>query len=228
MGLATGKSLQTSSLRSQVYEILRQALDRGDLVPGDTIDQSALCQRLGISRTPLREALLRLETEGFVTIRPRSGIEVRRLTERDIRNLYQMIGALEASVLLSEADSLTPRRVARMRAHHEAMREALADDDFDRYNRANLALHDGYLGLSANRELVAGVGIMKRRLYEFPRRRRLLREWEEASAHEHEAIIAALEAGDPARAASLVRDVHWSFSVQESFIRRYYREELER
>lgn len=217
--------LNHTSLRQQVYEVLREDLGRGDLRPGATLNLNEMSERLGVSRTPLREALLRLESEGFVTIRPRSGIVVRELTVENIRNLYQMIGALEASVILTEHSRLTDERVTAMRAANDAMRSALERDDFDAYYAANLELHDGYLGLSANSELVQQVGIMKQRLYDFPRRREFVKEWELASTGEHEAIVGALEQSDWTEAARLVRDVHWSFAVQETFIRRYYLEE---
>lgn len=221
------RTLNTPSLRQQVYDALRAALDRGELRPGEPIKLDVIAEQLGVSRTPLRDALLRLEVEGFVTIRPRSGVEVRRLTEQDIRDLYQMIGALEASVLLTEQDRLTPERVAVMAAANAEMSRALAADDFDAYYTANLALHDAYIELSTNAELVRSLKIMKQRLYDFPRRGEFVREWEEASTGEHARIVAALEKGDVREAARLVQEVHWSFEVQETFIRRYYRDELE-
>ena len=222
----TATRLNHASLRAQVYDVLRADLDAGALLPGATISLDEVAGRLGVSRTPLREALLRLELEGFVTIKPRSGVVVRTLTERDIRNLYQMIGALEASVLLVERERLTRDRIVAMRAANDAMREALDADDFDLYYSANLALHDGYLRLSRNAELVHQVTVMKQRLYDFPRKRTFVKEWEQASTGEHDRIVAALERGDAAEAARLVRDVHWSFAVQERFIRRYYLDEL--
>jgi DNA-binding GntR family transcriptional regulator len=219
-------TVNRASLREQVYEILRDQLDQGELEPGSVIKQDEIAARLGVSRTPMREALLRLEQEGFVVIKPRSGIRVRRLTERDIRNLYQMIGALEASVLVTESAALTDEKIARMRRHNDEGRAALKVNDFDRYYRANLALHDSYLQLSNNSELVHSVTVMKQRLYDFPRKRSFVKQWELASVDEHEEIITHLEAGDFNWAAEIVRDVHWSFEVQKDFIRSYYLDEL--
>ncbi|MEN8008324.1 MAG: GntR family transcriptional regulator [Candidatus Krumholzibacteriota bacterium] len=215
-------AVNRSSLREQVYEILREQLDTGELSPGSTIRQDEIAARLGVSRTPMREALLRLELEGFVVIKPRSGIRVRRLTEQDIRNLYQMIGALEASVLVAESAALTDETIARMRRHNDEGRAALAVNDIDRYHRANLAFHDTFLHLSGNGELVRAVAAMKQRLYDFPRRRTFIQAWEQAAIDEHEDIISHLEAGDFAWAAEIVRDVHWSFEKQEDFLRSHY------
>jgi DNA-binding GntR family transcriptional regulator len=226
--MATMHPLPRISLREQVYTILRDYLNEGGLRPGQAINLDAIAAQLGISRTPLREALLRLEVEGFVTIRPRSGIVVRTLTETDIRNLYQLIGALEASVLLCEQQALTPARIEAMAQANTEMRVALAGDDFDAYYAANLTLHNAYIEMSQNDELIVRLKIMKQRLYDFPRKRDFVKEWEVASTGEHEQIVTALQVGDVREAARLVQEVHWSFAVQEKFIHRYYLDELER
>lgn len=222
----TNSLLKKVSMREQVYGILRDALAESGLRPGDAVSLDTIAGQLGVSRTPVREALLRLETEGFVTIRPRSGISVRVLTREDIRNLYQMIGALEASVLVAESHLLTTDKIAAMRTQNDTCRSALDNDDFDGYYEANLQMHAGYLELSANRELVHHVTVMKQRLYDFPRKGAFVKEWELTSTDEHEEIISHLESGDFAWAAEVVRDVHWSYAVQERFIEMYYRDEL--
>ena len=221
------RPLLQSSLREQVYDVLRGDLDSGALRPGATINLDSIAAQLGVSRTPLRDALLRLEVEGFVTIRPRSGVVVRTLTETDIRNLYQMIAALEASVLLSERQTLTSARVADMERANLVMKAALESDDFTGYYAANLTLHNVYIEMSGNAELVHRLTIMKQRLYDFPRKRDYVKEWEIASTGEHAQIVAALQAGDVREAARVVQEVHWSFAVQERFIRRFYLDELE-
>ena len=189
--------LNLKSLREQVYDYLREAMNSGDLAPGAAIDLKNLGRRLGVSRTPLRDAILQLETEGFVTVLPRRGCVVNRLTRDDIRNLYQMLGALEASVILTEADRIDADIVAAMKRFNDEMKAALDDDDFDRYYEANLRMHDGYLGLSPNRDLLRAVRIMKQRLYDFPRREGFVKEWETASTQEHDELIRRLEAGTP-------------------------------
>src|SRR5512137_2684147 len=93
--------LVLKSLREQVYDHLRLLLNRGELRPGGFLDLDALEKRLGVSRTPLRDALLQLEAEGFVTILPRRGVQVRALTREDIRHLYEIVGALEGAALLA-------------------------------------------------------------------------------------------------------------------------------
>jgi DNA-binding GntR family transcriptional regulator len=218
--------INSTTLRKQVYEILREDIRSGLLRPGQAIKLDEIAERLGISRTPLREALLQLELEGFVTIKPRSGIVVRPLTEADIRHLYQMIGALESSVLATEQPVISGTMIARMRQLNETMKKSVAEADFERYYAANVELHNSYLMLSQNADLIHQVTVMKQRLYDFTPSRAILRDWEESSTHEHAAIIEALDNGDLLEAARIIRDVHWSFSVQEKYIRKYYLPEL--
>ncbi|MCU0290605.1 MAG: GntR family transcriptional regulator [Thermoanaerobaculaceae bacterium] len=213
---------RSGSLRQQVYEFLKAELGAGRLAPGSWLDLGALETRLGTSRTPLRDALLQLEWEGFVTIRPRRGILVKPLGLDDIRHLYEIIGALESAAILSGAPRLSSRAVARMRALNEAMKAALVADDFGRYYDRNLRFHDVYLDATDNASLQRTVRVLKARLYDFPRRQGFVKEWEVASTGEHDAIVDRLVQGNVQAAAEYVRDVHWSFRVQEPFIHRYY------
>jgi DNA-binding GntR family transcriptional regulator len=215
-------TLQTRSLREQVYDYLRDQMSRGGLQPGAFLDLNELARRLGISRTPLREALLHLESQGFVTVLPRRGFRLNALTLDDIRHYYEIIGALEASALGSVGSALGPADFARMRALDAAMAEAVAARDFDRYYRANLAFHDVYLRRSDNARLVAHVHLLKQRLYDWPRRESMVQAWEQHSVVEHEDFLQLLERGAIAEAAAHLQHVHWSFAVQERFIHAYY------
>jgi DNA-binding GntR family transcriptional regulator len=218
--------LNLKSLREQVYDHLRETMNRGDLAPGATLDLNAISRRLGVSRTPLRDALLQLENEGFVTIIPRRGCVVSLLTREEIRDLYQLIGALEASVIRTEFAHITPTVLERMRCLDDEMAAALADDDFDHFYSANLEFHDCFLALSPNQRLVDLVRTMKHRLYDFPRKKTFVKEWELRSVEEHAELIRLLEAGDARAAADYIRDVHWSFEVQQPYIEQYYLSEL--
>ncbi len=212
------------SLREQVYDHLREALDAGRLRPGDPLNIGMLSGQLGVSRTPLREALLQLEWEGFVRIKPRSGIEVRPLTLAMIRDLYQIIGALESAVVHEIFPLLDAGRRTAMRDASARMASALARDDFAAYYRNNLAWHDVLLDLSTNAEVPRLIANHRRRLYDFPRRSEFVKDWELNSIREHERFLVLVEAGQRRAASDFMRDVHWSFEVQEPHIRRYYPE----
>jgi DNA-binding GntR family transcriptional regulator len=222
MSMASHGILEFKSLREQVYEYLRVAINRGELHPGSFLDQRRLSESLGISKTPLRDALIQLETEGFVSILPRRGVLVNRLALDDIRHLYEIIGALEGVTVVAVADRLDESRLETMWSLNTEMVQAIAAGDFDTYYDRNLAFHDVFLGLSDNTPLLRTVENSKHRLYDFPRRRDFLPDWEIASTREHAAFVDLLAAGDARGAADYMRDVHWSFEVQRPFIRRYY------
>jgi DNA-binding GntR family transcriptional regulator len=210
------------SLREEVYEHLRTLMNQGRLRPGGYLDLNALAAEIGISRTPLRDALLRLECEGFVEIHNRRGVRIMELTLDRIRDIYEILGALESTALRSVAERITPAATARMNALNHEMVRALDVSDFARFYDANLAFHDAYLSLSDNAELVGRIHILKQRLYDFPRLKGFVPEWERASIGEHQALVRLLEVGNVGGAADLLRDVHWSFKYQEPYIRRYY------
>jgi DNA-binding GntR family transcriptional regulator len=219
--------LERRSLREQVYEVLRDAIAKGELAPGAFIDLKSIEKQLGISKTPLRDALIQLESEGFVSILPRRGVLVRPLTLEDIRHLYQIIGALESTVLIEVFDRMGREHVERMRALNAEMIDALAADDFDAFYAHNLAFHSIFLDLCDNPRLLSTVAVFKQRLYDFPRKRGFVKQWELRSTREHAALVDLLARSDARGAADYLRDVHWSFAVQEAFIRRYYTEVAE-
>ncbi|MCP5106158.1 MAG: GntR family transcriptional regulator [bacterium] len=214
--------LYTKSLKEQVYEYLREEIHKQNLLPGAIINMDATSKKLGISKTPLRDALLQMEMEGFVTIAPRRGIYVNTLAIEDIKQIYQVIGALEHSALTCAFSKIKTTHVKKMERLVTDMKKALAGDNFDLFYKKNLEFHDIYINLNQNDSLFKIVNNLKKRLYDFLPQERWIKEWEEASTLEHEKMIRLIKEGKARQAADFVRDVHWSFSVQEKFIRRYY------
>ena len=225
--MAKKEQIHLKTLREQVYDYLRTALNRGDLFPGASVNLNEISEKLGISKTPLRFALFQLENEGFVTILARRGCVVKALTLEEIRNIYQIIGALESSVILSNFDKITPNVTEKMRRFNQKARAALEDDDFGRYYESNLKFHNCYLHLCVNEILIRFVNILKNRLYDFPRKKWHIKEWEVNSTGEHADFVRLLEEGRENEAADYIRDVHWSYKVQEEFVKQYYVEALE-
>lgn len=215
-------ALQLRSLREQVYEYLRDAINRGELHAGSQLDQKGLSESLGISKTPLRDALIQLEIEGFVSILPRRGVVVNELSLDDIRHIYEILGALEGAAVLSVASALGSDELETMGSLNREMISAVEAGDFDTFYARNLAFHDTFLQLSTNQPLLRTVENLKHRLYDFPRRERFVAEWELSSTREHATFLELLRQADIRAAADYLRDVHWSFDVQKEFILQYY------
>ena len=214
--------LDRRSLKEQVYDFLREEMQRGRLEAGSFIDMDEICGRLGVSRTPLREALLQLEMEDFVTILPRRGVRVNGLSLEEIRNAYEIIGALEAKALRASFARFKPADLKLLDSLVRGMDKALKGDDFDLYYDRNLRFHDVYLEPCGNPALIKVVGTIKKRLYDFPRRSKFVKEWEQASVIEHRQLLRLITEGRREAAVRFIEDVHWSFKVQEPFIRKYY------
>ena len=214
--------LNIRSLKEQVYEYLRERMRTGELMPGAVIDMEETSRTLGVSKTPLRDALLQLEMEDFVTILPRRNIVVNTLGRRDVRNYYEIIGALESTALLAAFDRLRDADVKLMEKMNEGMKKAIDAGDFDLYYERNLKFHEVFLDLCGNASLTKIVNRLKKRLYDFPRPKGFVKEWEEASIGEHHHLLDLIRRGKKEEAAAWVRDVHWSFKVQEKFINKYY------
>lgn len=214
--------IETRSLREQVYEHLKMMMQEGLLSSGVFLDLGALSTELGISRTPLRDALLTLEADGFVQILPRRGVLVPELTLKRIRDIYEIVGALEAAALTSAADCLDAEAVGRMRDINNEMKEALDPFDLTVFYRKNVEFHAVCLDISPNQELVSMVRKHRARLYDFPPRKSIVADWAREETREHATLVDLLAAEEYAAASDFLRNVHWSFPVQEAFIRRCY------
>ncbi len=210
------------TLKEQVYQHLRNELKARRLKPGETIPLDATAARLGVSRTPLREACMQLQTEGFVTIVPRVGIYVNRLRLSDIREFYQVIGALEARAVQSGIHALKDEHLEKMVDLNRKMLDAINAAAFERFYRYNVAFHDVYIALAENKTLHSVVTNLKRRLYDFLPSDRWIQEWELESLDGHAALIRKLRERDVAASTRLLSEITWSFDVHEPFIRRYY------
>lgn len=144
---------EVRSLREQVYEYLRNEMYHGRMEPGSFINLKDISQRLGISKTPLRDALIQLECEGFVNILPRRGVLIKKLTIEDVKNILMVVGALESAVILSVFDKIGPKQINRLEALNRKMIAAVEREDFATYYRLNIDFHNVFLDLNENTDL---------------------------------------------------------------------------
>ena len=213
--------LNVLSLREQVYTYLRQQMSLGILVPGSTINIGEIASQLGISKTPLRDALIHLEVEGFVTILPRRGVCVNVLTLAYVKNAYTAIGMVEASIVKDCFDRIEPSHISKLEELNETMIQDVEKNDFTRLFNTNVEFHDVYLDISNNELIKKFILPIKQRLYDFPRQN-YISQWEIQNCKEHQAFIDCLKQGKPEKAAKALKDVQWSFEYQKNFIKKFY------
>jgi DNA-binding GntR family transcriptional regulator len=195
-------------LRTQVYEHLRGELKRQNLKPGMFVTINQLSQQLGINRTPLRDALLQLQVEGFVTFLPQRGIQINELSSKDLEDIYEVLGALDSKALLSVFDNITRDHIDRMKQINDEMYQMVQGDETNRYFELNTAFHSVYLNLSSNDMLLSQVNIIRQRLFDFGAKGDWIEKVRELNYTEHLTLIQLIEQGNAKAAADFDRDVH--------------------
>lgn len=182
----------------RAYAAIKDLIQRGAIAPGAMIDEAETARRLGISRTPVREALLRLQAEGFLEIGRGKGIRVLPLSSAEMRELYQVISGLEVTAVSLIVRRRPPaRELEDLRAAVQGMEDAIVDGDVGAWGEADEAFHRELMRLSGNRKLHE-VGC---RMRDFVLRahRVALRlqtpEYRAASTVNHAELVAALLAG---------------------------------
>jgi DNA-binding GntR family transcriptional regulator len=194
------------TLREQVLEHLREEILSNRLEPGAELNEVALANSLGVSRGPLREALGRLAAEGLVTITPRRGAIVTKLSKQEFMDAYQVRAALESLATRVAVPKLTDEDRAELHRMAEDMRGCVKTDDASAFFEINRRFHDKLVAASGNRRLLELhqqlLGQMGRLLQKSAELRGGLGE----SAAAHEAILEAVDAGDANRAAELMAE----------------------
>lgn len=194
--------LASSALYEQVADRLRQRILARELEPGAWIDELKLCAELGISRTPMREALKVLASEGLVTMKLRRGAYVTEMSERDVREAYQLLSLLESDAAAEVAGRATEVELAELGELHRELEEAFPERDA--FFAANERFHMRVLEIDGNRWRLQFVGDL-RRLMKLNRHHSLFREGRLAeSLEEHRAIVKALLSRDAAACRQLV------------------------
>ena len=193
------------TLPQSVAARLRELIVTLALPPGAKLEEKALCARLGVSRTPFREAMRVLEAEGLVVITPRRGFRVSTVTARDLEQAFPILGSLEALAAELACPRLTDHALAALRRHQDAMRAAHEAGDLDAYFRLNEQIHRAIREASGNDTLLAMLDSFSTRV----RRARYLantspQRWA-AALDEHEDILRALSQRDAGRAGRLMR-----------------------
>ncbi len=220
--MGASSAIVVKSLREQVYDYLRNQLKLGTLTPSVYLDLNAMAESMGVSRTPLRDALLQLEAEDFVTFVPRKGVMVNPLERRDIQEIYQLVGALESRALLAAAPKLDKGHFAILRELDAGSLAALEAGELEQHYEHNLAFHDLFLEVCGNQRIRKTVQLQKQRLYEWIRKMDFNLAWEHRNVREHEVILDLLEQGQVAEAAAYLRDTHWGYEIQENFVDDFY------
>ncbi|WP_109477777.1 GntR family transcriptional regulator [Paraburkholderia sp. C35] len=199
----------SASLRDQAYVMLRQAIADADIYASPDeirLDERALSESLGVSRTPVREAMTLLEQEGFLRMVPRRGIYIVRKSKREIVEMIQMWAALESMAARLATLHASDEEIARLRHMFDQFRDSTPAEHIAEYSDANIAFHQAIVELSKSQiilDTIKNIFIHVRAI-----RRMTISQSDRASRSivDHLRIIEALEKRDTELAERLVRD----------------------
>lgn len=199
-------SITRSSLHDEVVATLRDMIVTGDLKPGARILEHDLSEQLGVSRTPIREAIKILTLDGLVDSPAYRGARVKPLLADEIEALFDVIAVLESLAVERTTVTLSPENLSSLESVHEQMRDAFEAGDRVTYFDLNTRIHEWLLQLSGNPILIE----THERLMLRANRGRYLairsnHRWKE-SMEQHEELMESLRAGDAARAGRIWRD----------------------
>jgi DNA-binding GntR family transcriptional regulator len=142
------------SLKDHVYDYIAEQILEGKLAPEQKINESVICEKLSISRTPVREALIQLSSEGVLKNMARKGFVVKALSEKEVAELYSVIGVLDGYAAKLAVNNLTDKDLANMDFYIESMDLAIKASNFEMYHIQQIAFHNIYLQECGNETLI--------------------------------------------------------------------------
>jgi len=202
-------------LRDIVFQKLREAIITGKMGPGDRLMEIKLANEMGVSRTPVREAIRKLETEGLVIMNARKGAVVAPINEGVMKEILEIRKALESLACQLVAAKAHPEDIQRLRDINAAMRKAIDEGDIETITERDVEFHETITALAANSHLTSMLDQIKEHLYRY--RLEFIKELKNkyVLADEHDRLVDALETKN-AKAAG--REIEKHIELQERYI----------
>ena len=193
-------------LRDVVFNTLRQAILKGELKPGERLMEIQLANKLGVSRTPVREAIRKLELEGLVLMIPRKGAEVAEITRQDMEDVLEVRTALEELAVKDACDHITDAQLSELKkASNEFKKALLEGKDLVTCADADMHFHDVILSATNNRRLIQMLNNLSEQMYRYRMEYLKDERTHKTLIEEHDAIRRALKKHDKVKAGAAIR-----------------------
>ncbi len=154
-------------LRDVVFHTLRQSILTGELKPGERLMEIHLADKLGVSRTPIREAIRKLELEGLVTMIPRRGAEVAQITEKSLKDVLEVRRALDALAVELACDRIGREKLEELKEALDNFEAETRKGDANQVARADVKFHDIILEAAGNDKLVQMISNLSQQMYRY-------------------------------------------------------------
>ncbi|MCL5426674.1 GntR family transcriptional regulator [Halomonas sp. NPDC076908] len=199
------KILQRNLYR-EVADRIGELIEHGELLPGERISEKQLCDRFGVSRTPLREALKVLATEGLIELLPNRGARVVRLTMKNVKDTYDLMAALEGLSGELACQHITDAEISAIRELHDTMLEHYRTRDLMPYFQVNRQIHEAILAASNNEILQETYSNLNQRIKRVRYSKKMTERYWSQAVKDHENMMAALEKRDGKLLGQILRD----------------------
>lgn len=192
-------------LRDVVFNTLRQAILKGELKPGERLMEIQLANRLGVSRTPIREAIRKLELEGLVLMVPRKGAEVAKMTVKNLKDVLEVRRALEELAVQVACEHITQEQLKEIKEAAKGFEEAVHSKELSDLTDADIKFHDLIFQATQNQRLISILQALREQMYRY--RMEYLKDGKthEKLVREHSDIIKALEEHNKMAATLAIR-----------------------
>ena len=191
-------------LRDVVFNTLRKAILRGELKPGERLMEIQLANKLGVSRTPIREAIRKLELEGLVLMIPRKGAEVAQITEKNMQDVLEVRKALEELSVQLACERITAEQVEEMKMAAEDFRKVLKSGDVTKIAEADVKFHDIIFAATNNQRLITLLNNLREQMYRFRVEYLKQKECYPQLLEDHDKLIALISGGEVEEACELM------------------------
>ena len=191
-------------LRDVVFNTLRQAILRGELKPGERLMEIQLANKLGVSRTPIREAIRKLELEGLVLMIPRKGAEVAEITEKSLKDVLEIRRALEDLAVRLACEKITKEELKELKKAGDEFKKVLKSQDITEVAEADVRFHDVIYMATDNPKLIQLLNNFREQMYRFRVEYLKKAEVRPQLIAEHDEIIKYITQGNKEEASRVV------------------------
>jgi DNA-binding GntR family transcriptional regulator len=193
-------------LRDVVFQTLRQAILKGELQPGERLMEIKLSQMLGVSRTPIREAIRKLELEGLVVMVPRKGAAVANITEKDTKDVLEVRRTLEMFAVEVVCDRITPEQLEQLESAAKDFENAKGSMDLILIAAADMKFHEVIYAATQNERLMQMLSNLRENMYRY--RIEYLKDanYYDSLVREHHEILSAIKNGDKQNAREYMKN----------------------
>lgn len=191
-------------LRDVVFNTLRQAILRGELKPGERLMEIQLANKLGVSRTPIREAIRKLELEGLVLMIPRKGAEVAEITEKSLKDVLEIRRALEDLAVRLACEKITKEELKELKKAGDEFKKVLKSQDITEVAEADVRFHDVIYMATDNPKLIQLLNNFREQMYRFRVEYLKKAEVRPQLLAEHDEIIKFITEGNKEEASRVV------------------------